>query len=92
MRDATTLFSVLQQMNAGMGIAVGLATGVTLGGHLVTVVTGPWRTQDDRIYTPHFSEPVATLRERNALDHSPRVFTPRRARSSSGRGESSTGR
>ena len=88
----TTMQTGVGALSTALGIAVGLATGVTLGGHLVTVVTGPWRTQDDRIYTPHFSEPVATLRERNALDHSPRVFTPRRARSSSGRGESSTGR
>jgi len=77
--DTTTQAGV-NGLSTALGIAVGLATGVTLGGHIVTVVTGPWRTQDDRMYTPHFSEPVATLRERNALDRSPRVFSVRQPR------------
>ena len=50
-----------------MTIALTLAVGMTLGGHLVAVLTERWRDHDDRLYVPYFSEPVATLRERDAF-------------------------
>ena len=50
-----------------MTIALTLAVGMTLGGHLVAVLTERWRDHEDRLYVPYFSEPVATLRERDAF-------------------------
>lgn len=48
MRDATTLFSVLQQMNAGMGIAVG-ALALSIAGRLHRTANGPTTAADFRL-------------------------------------------
>jgi len=48
MRDATTLFSVLQQMNAGMGIAIG-ALALSIAGLLHGSASGQASTNDFRL-------------------------------------------
>jgi len=75
MESTDYLFAGLDGLATAFSVALTLATGMTLGGHLVAVVTRPWRSSADRLYVPYFSEPVATLRERDALD--PAIETPR---------------
>lgn len=61
------VISGITGLATAMTIALTLAVGMTLGGHLVAVLTERWRDHDDRLYVPYFSEPVATLRERDAF-------------------------
>ncbi|MGM0385494.1 MAG: threonine/serine ThrE exporter family protein [Actinomycetota bacterium] len=71
------VISGITGLATAMTIALTLAVGMTLGGHLVAVGTRPWRDSDDRLYVPYFSEPVATLKERDALELGRRTFRSR---------------
>lgn len=77
---ADYVISGLTGLATAFAVALTLAVGMTLGGHLVAVATRPWRGGDDRLYVPYFSEPVATLKERHTLELGTRPFVTRRAK------------